>query len=72
MESRRDRHLKVRCNICNRCMRSDTLKRHSESHRDILAMSEEEIRDELKTRNTMHMQREERLQKVMEKTFQLT
>ena len=47
-------------------MRSDTLKRHSESHRDILATSEEEIRDELKTRNTMHIQREERRQKVME------
>ena len=47
-------------------MRSDKLKRHVRTHTDILTMSDKEAREELRTRNKVHMQREERRQKIME------
>ena len=46
-------------------MRADHLKRHTETHRDILAMSDEEARQELRRRNAVQMQREERRQELM-------
>ena len=44
-------------------MRSDKLKHHVRTHTDILTMSDKEAREELRTRNKVHMQREERRQK---------
>ena len=67
MESKStNRHKKVRCNICNRAIRSDHVNRHARTHADILAMSEDEVREELRNRHTVQIQREEKRQKVME------
>ena len=30
-----ERHRKVECDVCNKLMRSDTLKRHKETHKDL-------------------------------------
>ena len=61
-----DRHRQVRCTICSRSMRSDILKRHQLIHKDILSMTEEEVREELRARDAARVSREERRQKVEE------
>ena len=66
VKSQKDRHKKVRCIVCGRYMLSDKLKRHSLTHRDILAMTEDEVREELKNRNAIHLQREEKRQNIVE------
>ena len=55
---RKDRHKKVRCLVCSRIMRSDILKRHASTHKDILSMSEDEAREELKARHEVNLERE--------------
>ena len=60
-----NRSKKVRCTVCGRCTRSDNLRRHAKSHMDILTMSDEETRQELRRRNTVQMQRDERRQELM-------
>ena len=65
MEACKDRHKTVRCNVCGRCMLSNKLKRHVRTHKDILTMSNEEARLELRNRNAVQMQREERRQNLM-------
>ena len=47
-------------------MLSNNLKRHAKTHKDILAMSEEEAREELKARHATQLQREEKRQKIEE------
>ena len=47
-------------------MRSDILKRHQLTHKDILSMTDDEIRQELRVRNASHVFREEQRQKVEE------
>ena len=37
-----DQHKKVRCLVCGRCMRSDHLERHMNTHKELLPMIEEE------------------------------
>ena len=67
MESKStNRNKKVRCSICNRAIRSDNVNRHARTHADILNMSEDEVREELRNRHTDQMQREEKRQKIME------
>ena len=66
MEFRKDRHKKIQCNVCGRYMLSNNLKRHIKTHKDILAMTDEEVRDELRRRNALHIQQEERKQRVVE------
>ena len=66
MESHKNRNKTIRCGVCNRSIRSDNLKRHVRTHRDILDMSEEEVREELRTRNEVFVKREEQRQKVIE------
>ena len=44
-------------------MRSDTLKRHTRSHKDILTMTEEEMKEELRVRHADEVQRTERAAK---------
>ena len=43
-------------------MRSDTLKRHTNTHKDILTLSEEEARKELRSRHEVQLQHEEKRQ----------
>ena len=66
LKSQNNRNKRVRCSVCNRNMRSDTLKRHTSTHIDILSMSEDEVRAELKARNAVSLKREEKRQKIEE------
>ena len=51
-------------------MRSDKVKRHAQSHKDILAMNNEEVRDELRARHAAELHREERRQEIEEIALQ--
>ena len=62
----KDRHKIVRCKVCSKSMRSDTLKRHTKTHKDILTMSDDNVRDELRARHSAQLLREERQQAVEE------
>ena len=64
--SRNDRHKMVRCKVCARCIRSDHAKRHARTHKDILTMSDQDVREELRSRQLVKMRREEQQQRVME------
>ena len=63
---RKDRHKKVRCTVCDSYIRSDNLKRHARIHKDILNMSEDDAREELRARHAAHIKRDEQRQKVIE------
>ena len=60
----RNKH--IRCKICSKSLRKDTLNRHHETHKDILSMSDEDMREEIRARHAAQMYREERRQKVEE------
>ena len=66
MENQKDRHKKIQCKVCGRCVRSDHMKRHARTHQDILTMSEDEAREELRRRNDCFLEREEKFQKLEE------
>ena len=66
MEVQANRHKIVSCTICGKRMRSDTLKRHIRIHKDILSMTDEEVRVELRERHAESLRREERRKKVLE------
>ena len=51
-------------------MRSDNVKRHAQSHKDILAMNNDEVRDELRARHATDLHREERRQTIEEIAIQ--
>ena len=57
---RKDRHKKVRCLACGKCMQSNNLKRHSKIHKDIMSMNEDEVREELQARHAKTTENEER------------
>ena len=57
---------KVSCLVCGRSMRSDVLKRHSQTHKKLISMSEDEVREELKARHAIQLEREEKRQKIEE------
>ena len=61
-----DRRKKIQCKVCGRCIRSDNIKRHARTHQDILTMSEDEAREELRRRNDNFLDREEKYQKLEE------
>ena len=60
---RRNGNKQVRCVVCSRSVRSDNLKRHATTHKDILSMSEDEAREELKVRHATFLEREQKRQK---------
>ena len=47
-------------------MRSDNLKRHKKTHKDLLSLRDNEIRDELKSRQEIKKKQQEKIQKVEE------
>ena len=61
-----DRHRQVECDVCSKPMRSDNLKRHKETHKDLLSLPDNEIKDELKSRQEIKKRHEEKIQKVVE------
>ena len=66
MKPHKNRNKKVQCMICSRCIRSDHLKRHAHTHKDLFTMTEDEVREELQKRKSSHLQREANRQKVIE------
>ena len=60
-----DRHRKVECDVCNKRMRSDHLKRHKKIHKDLLSHPDNGIKDELKSRQEFKKKQEEKIQKVV-------
>ena len=61
-----DRHKTVVCNICEKPMRSDHIKRHKKSHKDLLSPSDNEIKDKLQCREEFKKKREEKIQRIEE------
>ena len=47
-------------------MRSDTLQRHMKTHKDLLELPEEELKEELRSRHEIQAAKEEKRQKVIE------
>ena len=58
------RNRKVTCLVCGKCMRSDTLKAHNLTHKDLLSLPEDEIKEELKARHAQQLEQESRAAKV--------
>ena len=66
METQGNRNKTVQCNVCSKSIRSDNLKRHTRTHKDILSMTDEEVREELRERHAENVYREERRKKILE------
>ena len=65
-EPQNNRNKHIRCSMCGKSMRSDSMKRHLQVHNDILAMSDEEVRKELHRRHSAHIIRQERQEEIEE------
>ena len=70
MNSRHGKHSMVRCSVCSRHIRSNNIPRHSRTHKDILSLSDEDARMELRARHTAHIHREERRRQIAELAHQ--
>ena len=68
--SYKDRHKNVKCLVCRKSMRSDTLKRHSKTHKDLLSLSHHEVKEELRTRHLIQIEREAKRQNIVEIVLQ--
>ena len=64
-EKKKNANKQIKCVVCSKEMRSDTLKRHSATHKDLLTLSDNEVREELRVRQTCHLQKEQRRQEVV-------
>ena len=58
-----DLHRQVECNVCNKSMRSNNLKRHKNTHKDLLSLPDNEIKDKLKSWQELKKKQEERYKK---------
>ena len=63
---RTNRNRKAECDVCGKPMRSDNLKRHKLTHKDLLALPDNEIKNELETRQELKKKREEKIRKIEE------
>ena len=61
-----DRHRQIECDVCYRPMRSNNLHRHKKTHKDLLSLPDNEIKDELQSREEFKKKREEKIQKIEE------
>ncbi|MEC8567183.1 MAG: hypothetical protein VXY56_02680, partial [Pseudomonadota bacterium] len=59
-------HRQRQCAICKKWMRSDNLKGHMKTHKDLLNLSEDELEKELKVRHDVQQEKEEKRQQVVE------
>ena len=67
MESKmQDRHKAIVCDICDKSMRSDHLKRHKQIHKDLLSLPDDEIKDELVTRQEIKKKQEAKIRRIEE------
>ena len=58
-----NRNKQIQCDVCEKWMRSDKLGRHSNVHKDLLDLPEEEIKTGLKRRHVEKVERKEKRQK---------
>ena len=61
-----NRNRRVECDVCGKPMRSDNLKRHKQTHKDLLALPDNEIKKELEKRQEFKKKREEKIRKIGE------
>ena len=61
-----DRHKTVVCDMCNKSMRSNNLKRHKQTHKDLLSLPDNEIKNELETRQEIKKKQQEKIRKIEE------
>ena len=66
VKKRKNGNIMVRCKICSKNIRSDTVKRHQRTHKDLHVMDEQEVRVELRARQECAMEREQKRQLVEE------
>ena len=67
MESKmQNRNRKAECDVCNKLLRSDNLKRHKQTHRDLLSLPDNEFKNELESRQEIKKKREEKIQNIEE------
>ena len=63
-----NRNKRIKCEVCEKCMRSDKLARHMKIHKDLLSLNSDEMEEELKARHdrklAMDKKEEKRLQIV--------
>ena len=62
--NQKDRHKKVNCLVCGRCMLSNNLKRHAKIHKDLLSLSDEQVKKELRKRHATQLEREAKRKRV--------
>ena len=60
------RNRKVVCLVCERSMDSDKLKSHTRIHKDLLSLSEDEVKKELRERHDIKMERDAKRRRVEE------
>ena len=59
-------HKTIICTICDKPMRSNNLKQHKQIRKDLLSLPDDEIKNELKSRQEIKKKKEEKIQKVVE------
>ena len=57
------RHKKLKCEVCEKWMRSDKLGRHMKIHKDLLTLPSDEMEEELKARHARKLVRQEKEEK---------
>lgn len=55
-EVRKNGNKQSQCSVYGKYMRSDVLQRHSKTHKDLLSMPEEEVREELHVRHRVELE----------------
>ena len=61
-----NRNRNAECDVCGKLMRSDNLTRHKQTHKDLLSLPDDEIKNELVTRQEIKKKQEEKIQRIEE------
>ena len=55
-----NRNKRIKCEVCEKWMRSDKLARHMKIHKDLLSLTSDEMEEELKARHARKLERKNR------------
>ena len=61
-----NKHKISKCLVCEKWMRADNAKGHMKIHKDLLSLPEEEVKEELRARHAMQLEREAKRQRIEE------
>ena len=61
-----NQHKIIKCLVCEKWMRADNLQKHSQVHKDLLDLPEEEIKEELRIRQSKQHERAMKRQRIVE------